>query len=74
MRTRLEAGEGAAFSTKTALDPSIKPAGISKSTKVGTGTRLETVPLRAFTVALKFVRVVFRLVVVVVKLAMEVLI
>jgi hypothetical protein len=74
MRTRLKAGEGAAFSTKTGLVPSITPTGISKSTKVGTGTRLETVPLRVFTVALKFVRVVFRLVVVVVKLAMEVLI
>jgi hypothetical protein len=74
MRTRLEAGEGAAFSRKTALDPLIKPTGVSKSTKVGTGTRLETVPLRVSTVALRRVRVAFKLPTVVVRLAREVLI
>jgi hypothetical protein len=74
MRTMLEAGEGAAFSTKTGLDPSIDPAGISKSTKVGTGTRLATVALRVLTVAFKFVTVVVKLARLVVRLASVLLI
>lgn len=81
MRTRLEAGEGVTLSIKTELDPLIEPLGISKSTKVGTRTRLCTVAFRLVMVALKFATVAVRLVnvvlwfvVVVVKLAMELLI